>query len=117
MAIDYEQFNCLLGSEFPEVVSGISEYARGLLHPEVGAFRRITEEAIDGGRLWAAERYFRFLVRVLRDADPDVRNAIEVSFLEDFALGEFTPARYEAVKRRMPRLLRDMLIAVDDKWR
>lgn len=117
MPIDHEQFICLLGYEFPEVVSGISEYKRGLLHPEVGAFRRIAEEAIDGGRLWTAERYFRFLERVLRDADPDVRNAIEVSFLEDFALGEFSSARYEAVKRRMPSLLRDMLIAVDDKWR
>ncbi len=117
MPIDHKEFIRMLGSEFPEVISGISEYETGLLHPEVGAFRRITEEAIDGGRLWAAEGYPRFLERVLRDADPDVRNAIEVSFLEDFALGDFTPARYEAVKRRMPRLLRDMLIAVDEKWR
>jgi hypothetical protein len=117
MPINHRQFIRMLASEFPEVASGISEYERGLLHPEMGAFRRITEEAIDDGQLWIAEKYFHFLERVLREADPDVRNAIEVSFLEDFALGEFTPARYEAVKRRMPRRLRDMLIAVDEKWR
>jgi hypothetical protein len=117
MPINHEEFIRMLGSEFPEIVSGISEYERGLLHPEVGTLRRVTEEAIDGGRLWAAERYLRFLERVLRDADPAVRNANEVSFLEDFALGEFTPARHEAVKRRMPSLLRDISITIDEKWR
>lgn len=117
MPINHEKFILMLVSEFPEVSSKIDKYENGLLHPEMGAFRRIVEEAIDKGRLWAAEKYFRFVEKVLNEADPDVRNAIEVSFLEDFALGEFTPARYEAVKRRMPRHLRAILIEVDEKWR
>jgi hypothetical protein len=117
MPINHEEFIRMLGSEFPEVISGISEYERGLLHPQMGAFRRIVEQAIDNGRLWMAERYFRFVERVLSEADPEVRNAAEVSFLEDFALGELTPARYEAVKQRMPRPLRDILIRFEGKWR
>ena len=43
-----------------------------------------------------------------------MRNAVEISFLEDFALGEFTPARHRAVKERMPRLLRKMLEATSE---
>jgi hypothetical protein len=116
MPISHGEFIGMLGSEFPEVVAGIDQYQRGLLHPEMGAFRRTVEEAIDSGRLWAAERYFRFVERVLSEADPDVRNAIEVSFLEDFALGECTRARHEAVRERMPRRLRNILVGIDPKW-
>jgi hypothetical protein len=117
MSINHETFVAMLGAEFPEVVAGIRETEGGLLHREVGAFRRSAEEAIDAGRVWAAERYFRFVERVLRDAAPDGRNAVEVSFLEDLALGEFTPARLRAVKERMPRSLRGVMEAVDEKWR
>jgi len=116
MPIDPEKFINMLGSEFPEALAGINEYERGLLHLEMAAFRRLVEKAIDNGRLWSAEKYFRFVEQVLSEADSDVRNAIEVSFLEDFALGEFTPPRYEAVRRRMPRHLREILIQVDKKW-
>jgi hypothetical protein len=117
MSISHGDFIGMLGSEFPEAVAAIDQYQEGLLHPEMGVFRRTVEEAIDSGRLWAAEKYFRFVDRALREADPEVRNAIEVSFLEDFALGEFTRARHEAVKSRMPRRLRDILVGIDQKWR
>jgi hypothetical protein len=117
MSIDHEEIMIMLGSEFPEVVAGIRDDEKGLLHLEMGAFRRMVEEAIDAGRLWAAEKYFRFVDGVFSEADADVKNAIEVSFLEDFAFGEFTRARHKAVKRRMPRRLRDILIEIDEKWR
>lgn len=117
MLVGHKEFIRRLGSEFPEVVSQFDRSEKGLLHPEMGAFRRIVEEAIDDGRLWAAEKYFRFVDQVLVEADADVRNAIEVSFLEDFALGGFTRARYEAVKCRMPRNLREALIRSSEQWR
>jgi hypothetical protein len=117
MSISHDEFISMLGSEFPEVLAGISDCNKGLLHCEMADFRRIVEQAIDNGSLWAAEKCFRFVDRVLNEADLDVRNAIEVSFLEDFALGEFTQARHEAVRRRMPRHLRDILIGIDEKWR
>ncbi len=117
MSIRHDEFISMLGSEFPAVVAGIRDCNRGLLHCEMAEFRRMVEEAIDNGSLWAAEKYFRFVGRVLNEADSDVRNAIEVSFLEDFALGEFTKARHEAVRRRMPERLRNFLIGIDEKWR
>jgi hypothetical protein len=117
MSISHNAFIITLGSEFPEIVAGIRDDEKGLLHLEMGALERMVEEAIDAGRLWAAEKYFRFVDRVLSEAASNVRNAIEVSFLEDFALGEFTQARHEAVKRRMPRCLREILIGFDEKWR
>ena len=117
MSISHDEFISMLGSEFPAVLAGIRDCNRGLLHCEMGEFRRIVEESIDNGSLWAAEKYFRFVDRVLNEVDPVVRNAIEVSFLEDFALGEFTKARHEAVKRRMPQQLRSILIGIDEKWR
>jgi hypothetical protein len=117
MAISHNEFVSMLGSEFPEVVAAIGKYEKGLLHPEMGAFRRIVEDAIDNGRLWAAEKYFRFVEQILGEAYLDVRNAIEVSFTEDFALGECTQARHEAVRKRMPPQLRNILIGIDEKWR
>lgn len=111
-----EQFLAELGAEFPDVVSQIRPDESGLLHCEVGAFRRVTESAMDGGRLWTAERHFRFVERVLREASPDVRNALEVSYLEDLAFGELTAARYKAVRERMPRTLRAVLVRHRREW-
>ena len=59
MSISHGDFIGMLGSEFPEAVAAIDQYQKGLLHPEMGAFRRIVEEAIDSGRLWAAESLFQ----------------------------------------------------------
>lgn len=117
MPIDHAKFVSMLGAEFPEVITGFYPTEVGILHCEMAAFRRSAEEAMDAGRFWNVERYFQFLERVWEDAGPEVRNAVEVSFLEDLALGEFTPARHLAVKERMPRPLRKMLEVVDGKWR
>jgi hypothetical protein len=111
-----EQFLAELGVEFPEVVAQIRPDESGLLHCEVGAFRRATEMALDSGRLWAAERYFTFVERVLRQAEPDLRNALEVSYLEDLAFGELTSERYRGVKERMSSALRAVLIAHRRDW-
>jgi hypothetical protein len=111
-----EQFLAELEAEIPEVVSQIRPDEAGLLHCEVGAFRRATEQAIDNGQLWAAERHFRFVERVLHHAGPDLRNALEVSYLGDLAFGELTPLRYDAVKKRMPTTLRAVLIQLRREW-
>jgi len=117
MSISHVDFMNLLGAEFPEAAAAIGRRRSGSLHLDMAGFRRNVEEAIDGGRLWIAEKSFRFIDRMLDEADPDLRNAIEVSFLEDFALGEFTRARHEAVRSRMPRRLREILVRIDPKWR
>jgi hypothetical protein len=112
-----DEFLARLTAEFPDVVSGIGPYSKGLLHCEVADFRRATERAMDAGQLWEAEKHFRFVARLLSEADPELHNALEVSYLEDLALGEFNAARHRAVKERMPASLRAILVAHQPRWR
>jgi hypothetical protein len=113
-AIGHRQFLELLTREFPELADLIGD-EDGLLHLEVAAFRRATEDSMDAGSLWTAEKHFRFVARVLADASPEVDNALGVSYVEDLALGECTPARHRAVKERMPKNLRDEMIGINKK--
>jgi hypothetical protein len=112
-----EDFLARLAADFPDVVASFGSYSAGLLHCEVGDFRRATERALDTGRLWEAEQHFRLVEELLAVADPELRNALEVSYLEDLALGECTPARHQAVKERMPKALRQILIGHHERWR
>ena len=112
-----DEFLARLTTDFPEVVAQISPYEAGQLHCEVGAFRRATEAAMDAGRFWETERHFRLVEEMLSNADPELRNALEVSYLEDLALGDCTPQRYKAVRERMPGPLRLILIGHHDQWK
>ena len=115
--LDRQGFLDRLAADFPEVVAQIRRDEAGLLHCEVAAFRRAAVEAIDTGKLWAAEKYFKLLEELLPIAGPDLRNALEVSFLEDLAFDKCTPARHRAVKERMPKALRQILIEHHNQWR
>jgi hypothetical protein len=86
-----EEFLARLALDFPDAAAGIAKYDSGLLHCEMAAFRRATEKAMDCGRFWEAERHFRWVEEMLKVAGPELRNALEVSYLEDLALGECTP--------------------------
>jgi hypothetical protein len=50
--------------------------------------------------------------RVLREAAPDVRNALSVSSIEDLALGRCTPQWYRAVKEQMPAKLHSEMAGI-----
>lgn len=115
--MDREAFVSRLADEVPEVISAFADYAEGLLHVEMADFRCIVEKAMDEGRHWQVEKYVRFLEDCLGQAAPELENAIEVSFLEGFAPGEYTEARHRAVRERMPQRLRDSVIEVNDHWR
>ena len=106
-----------ISSQFPEVAAIIDDIDSGLLHLEVAAFRRCVEHAMDVGRLWDVERYCQFIADSLADADDSLENAIGVSFVEDFALGDITEQRRKAVADRLPKVLRDEIIAINDRWR
>ncbi len=112
-----DEFRSLLIATFPEVVAAFSEYERGLLHCEVGTFCRCTEEAMDDGKAWLAERHFRLVAEALRVADGELQNALEVSSLEDLALGGWTAERHRIIRERMPRALREELIRIAPQWR
>jgi hypothetical protein len=111
-----DEFLARLRADFPNVVAQLQPHEVGLLHCEVSAFRRATEAAMDAGRLWEAEQHFRLVQELLAVAGPELRNALEISYLEDLALGECTPARHRAVKERMPRALRRVLIDHHQQW-
>lgn len=116
--IGHKRFIDLVNAEFPEALGRIDAiYGRGLLHVEMGLFRMGTEAAMDAGKLWLAEEHFRFIERVWRAADPELANAIEVSYLEGLALGECTPIQYQAVKERMPKSLRAVLVGHHPNWK
>lgn len=112
-----EEFLNRLATEFPEAAAQVRPDEAGLLHCEVAAFRRATERALDAGRLWEAEQHFRLVAELLQDAGPELRNALDVSYLEDLALWKCTPARHHAVKERMPKSLRETLIRYHEQWR
>lgn len=115
--LEREAFLAELAENFPEVVASFDDIGNGLLHLEMAAFRRMAECAMDEGRHWQVELYLRFLESCLKRASPALENAIYVSFLEDFALGEFTELRHQAVRERMPQLLRNFVLEVNGKWR
>ena len=115
--MERQQFLQQLADRFPEVIPQISEYSQGLLHCEIGDFLTVVESAMDRGSLWRVEQYLRFLDDCRQAASPELANAIDVSFLEDFALGEFTVARHRAVRERMPPNLREHVVSINARWR
>lgn len=107
----------MLGERFPEVIDSFSDIDDGLLYLEVAAFRRCAETAMDERRLQAVESYFRFVDEILPLADEYLENALEVSFIEDFALGELTDRRHAAVQKCVPKSLHDKIVEINDQWR
>jgi hypothetical protein len=115
--LNRDAFIHAIQSQFPEIAAMWDDIDDSLLHLEVAVFRRCVETAMDDGRLWDVERYCRFIADSLANADDALDNAIGVSFIEDFALGEITELRRKAVHERIPRKLRDEIIAINDRWR
>jgi hypothetical protein len=115
-AIDHGRFLEMLTDEFPEVPQAFDVYRKGLLHCEMGAFARITEEAMDEGRFWQVDKYFNFIHRVRESATPEVENAIDVSYIEFLAFSEVTDNRHQAMKR-MPKAIRAILLEIDGRGR
>jgi hypothetical protein len=115
-AIDHARFPEILSREFPEVPQAFDKYTKGLLHCEMGMLAALTEEAMDQGRFWQAEKYFNFMETMRAHAVPEVTNAIDVSYIEYLALSEVTDNRHQAL-RRMPKVIRAILLDIDGRGR
>ena len=115
--MDRESFLSELLHDFPEVEKAFAKGSQGLLHSEMGDFRKVVETAMDDGRHWQVQKYLEFLDHCLGQAVPELENAILISFLEDFALGEVTSGRYAATRERMPDRLRKIVVETSDSWR
>jgi hypothetical protein len=112
-----EEFLAALRAEFPEAHAAIDDIDEGLLHLEVAAFRRTVEDACKSGRAWYVEKAMRFVEKALADAGPELENALAVSFIEDFALGEFTPEERKQIVSRTPRSIVEQLRQIHHYWK
>lgn len=80
-----------MSRRFPWVAEELDGICEGLLHLEFGALRRGVERAADTNDTQTARTILEFVEELLAKPDaiePEVRNAIDVSFVEDLYLGE-----------------------------
>jgi len=112
-SIDRERFIALLTEQFPEVAEDINNCSRGLLHLEMATFGRATQAAIDARDTETVKRHFRFIDEVLRDAAPDVENAVNISYLENLRFEGRKAGLTRARELLTPRL-RQTLAELED---
>jgi hypothetical protein len=102
--LDRVEFITRLKKRFPVIEDGISKYARGLLHCEMGCFAQATQAAIDNGDFEAVKDHFAFADELLCDASPELENAIQVSYLEYLRFEDRMAGPNQARKLLTPRL-------------
>ena len=79
--IDGLKFAGLLLSEFPELREDVHEW-HDLLHLQMMELQLLTERSIKAGDWNTVEKCLGFADTVFRDGNPEIRNAICVSYLE-----------------------------------
>lgn len=110
------QFELLLELRFPIIAAEISDFERGLLHPEMAVFARGTCAAIESGDFEQTQAHLDFVDELFECAAPDLENAIYESYLENVFLGSETE-RYIAARRMLSDRLRIALGELEDHWR
>ena len=94
-------------SRFPAISDDLhDEVIDGLLHPQMGEFSRMAQDAIDrhDGDLW--REVTNVFMALLRNCTPEVTNALNVSFLEHLQFNDGKRARswaYKAMPQPMAR--------------
>ena len=86
---------------FPALREDFEEY-EGLIHVQMGAFARLTQQAIDSEDTSTMDHCFSLAHRFFHDADPELKNAFYVSYLEHLNLDG---KRGQAAYKRMSSLL------------
>jgi hypothetical protein len=76
-----EEFVAAARLEFPELASELDDDA-GLFYLQVGSLARHTQAAIDDGDRVEVQKQFEFVRKADLAGDPEVQNAIGVSYLE-----------------------------------
>jgi hypothetical protein len=103
--ISHSQFIELLLAEFPELTSEVQyETWAGLLHLETACFARRTQKAIDNREVEYLRRCFDFATRIFQDADEEVKNAMNVSYLENLNFTDGKADRSWAFDKMSPPL-------------
>ena len=115
--MDREDYLSELELNFPEAFEQIEDSEKGLIHCEVAAFRRYLEGQMDEGKEWVCEKGFKFIANCLNSPTPDLENALEISFIEDLALGEQKSSYYDVIKSRAPVIIQEKLAISHEFWK
>ena len=85
-----------------------SEY--GLLHLEMSVFARFTQQMIDAGNREELIRCFKVALKYEVGGNAKVRNAIDVSFVEDLEFGDSRKHRRSWAWEVLPERLRELYV-------
>jgi hypothetical protein len=96
------QFLDQLVAEFPELREDVGSEI-GLLHNQMHAFTRLTNDAVAVGNFSALKRQFDFADRFFHHSEDSLENALFVSYLEDL---DFTGPHGESAEALMSAKLR-----------
>ena len=104
--IDRRQMVEALIEAFPSLEEDIKdEVWTGLVYLEVGCFTKYTQERINSGDREELKRCFELARRFMLDGDPEVKNAMNVSYLEHLNLRNQKKMRSWAFEE-MPEILK-----------
>ncbi len=98
----------LLSHEFPELQHELQDKTiAGLCHLEMSRFANATQKAIDSSNFELLKKYFKIADRFFRIADPELKNAFYVSYLEHLHFEGISKAGMsrEAAKKLLPSSL------------
>lgn len=89
---------------FPETAQPLNAW-QGLLHLEMSEFRRFAQTLIDGGREDELKKCFEIVERFERTGNRGLRNAIDVSFVEDLEFNDTKKNKRSWAWQLLPRSL------------
>ena len=110
--IDRDRFIEMLADRFPVVLEEMDASCEGLLHPEMSTLARAAQAAISDEDVQSVRAHFSFIDEVFRQATPEVKNAINVSFLECISFTGRHGKRINARQLLSP-ILQQELIALE----
>jgi hypothetical protein len=108
----HSDFTRMLLGEFPELRAEIED-EDGLLHLEMAVFARHTQTAVDAGDWPTLKRCVHLAHELWERADPALKNALNVSYLEHL---EFGPPHGQAAFTRFTRELQQGWKEMQEYW-
>lgn len=111
---DHATAIALIESRFPALAADFhDEIIDGLLHPQLGAFSRYAQAAIDSGDFNTWGLITDTFMNLWLSCDAALQNALNVSFLEHLDFGEQRFERQQAFAS-MPTAMRDAWSEMDE---
>ena len=98
-----------------ESLKEMQDIDKELLHIDMGDFARTTVKAISDDNTELVKAHFGFIGELFSTANPDLKNAIYVSYLENVFLFD-TKARVLAARKALPENLANALIELEEHF-